>query len=678
MTDKAILFGINNYADISDLKGCLNDVENIKRLLIEQYRFSEAHIRTFKDSEVVREAILEGFKWLYDDAGEGDRLVFHFAGHGSHIPSRNNDEEVDELLCLYDMDWDDPGSYLIDDDLGQLTEALPANAKLTVILDCCHSGSGTRDLRLPGHRSVTSNKEPLYIVKDTARQIAEHATRTMRGGLGSKERIEQGLRQQEATMIEQVRNCPPEQQVQARFARPPERYPRAHNRYHKLGQQFRRKRLNHLLLAGAKDSQTAADTYIAGDEQINSGFHGAFTYYLCQAARTNGTEVSAQRIFAQAREAIRDNGYSQIPQIEGVGSGEPLFSSPRKSTSTSGHPPTKRPVEHDSPASTPTSPLASAADHSRDERDIALRLETLDLVKRALDLAERCLPPSPAERLRESDREIASSGEVVVYVHGISQHLPGYSVKWWDAMSQHLARPMQPAEVRWSDIVNPRSAPQPPLSRSLESDRHDLVEEIQAELEGRLAEQQRSAGHSMEHAEQESRGFAGRGSGFSVDDFARYMLDSSTRESILARFDNVVRPMLDAGVTLHIIAHSWGTVVAYEGLRRMDNDPLIGRVANLFVAGSALSIDPVRRNLFRRVDGGERPHKVERMINLDARWDVVGGPIGDHFEIDGEFLSLSPVGCSNNILGVKCAHSSYFNPANREVNHDIFAALINE
>ena len=76
------------------------------------------------------------------------------------------------------------------------------------------------------------------------------------------------------------------------------------------------------------------------------------------------------------------------------------------------------------------------------------------------------------------------------------------------------------------------------------------------------------------------------------------------RNDILTRFDHIVVPLLQDARTLHIIAHSWGTVLSYEGLRRLDDVDLSGRVANLILLGSPLSIAPVQRNLFARVADG--------------------------------------------------------------------------
>ncbi|MCP4507330.1 MAG: hypothetical protein GY826_13185 [Fuerstiella sp.] len=172
------------------------------------------------------------------------------------------------------------------------------------------------------------------------------------------------------------------------------------------------------------------------------------------------------------------------------------------------------------------------------------------------------------------------------------------------------------------------------------------------------------------------------GSGLSIDDFVRYMFVESSRQAIIAEFDRVVRPLLAAGTTLHIVSHSWGTVVAYEALRRMDSDLLPGRVENLFTVGAALSIGAVQSNLFGRVTSDRRPDHVRRVINLSAGGDPVGGAIGDEFNTYREFLGLEPTGCrtipfTNIAFNPVCAHSSYFVRSNLEVSRDIFARYIN-
>ncbi|MCH5376079.1 MAG: caspase family protein, partial [Planctomycetes bacterium] len=81
MSDKAVLFGINDYKSISDLRGCVNDVRNDQSLLVDVFDFPSPNVRVFTDREVTKDRIRKQWRWLLDNASEGDRLVFHFSGH---------------------------------------------------------------------------------------------------------------------------------------------------------------------------------------------------------------------------------------------------------------------------------------------------------------------------------------------------------------------------------------------------------------------------------------------------------------------------------------------------------------------------------------------------------------------------------------------------------------------
>ncbi len=178
-----------------------------------------------------------------------------------------------------------------------------------------------------------------------------------------------------------------------------------------------------------------------------------------------------------------------------------------------------------------------------------------------------------------------------------------------------------------------------------------------------------------------SRGIGDTISG--IDDFVVYLLNDTTRAAIIKRFTDKVRELLVDGIELDIISHSWGTVVAYEGLRELEDDGLTDpRVHTFFTVGAALSIPPVKTRLREANRNGQRPALVARWINLDAQGDIVGGPLqGRPFEVDDDFPELEPVGCESilplvTVYNPSCAHGSYFQAGNDAVNQDIFAHFI--
>lgn len=311
----------------------------------------------------------------------------------------------------------------------------------------------------------------------------------------------------------------------------------------------------------------------------------------------------------------------------------------------------------------------------------------------------RTLPPAP---VGAAPAEAAPPGpdanRHLVYVHGICRHTAGYSRPWWQAM-----KPFTPQlgeanvhEVVWSDVVSPammahapgEPSPEAAIPPARTDEQRRLAEQLRAVLRDRAEQQAAEGGAGTEPpivAGPESASPPMMAGAFSdsvacADDFVLYMTDGSIRERVLARFDAVVRPLVEAGANVEIISHSWGTVVSYEGLRRLaaGPTPLPGRVHNLFTVGSALSIWPVRANLAGRMPGGEKPRLVSRWVNLDARFDVVGGHIqGAPFDVDVERLGLAPAGCTFPVSPV-CAHGSYFSPTNFVVNRDIFGLYIGQ
>ena len=139
----------------------------------------------------------------------------------------------------------------------------------------------------------------------------------------------------------------------------------------------------------------------------------------------------------------------------------------------------------------------------------------------------------------------------------------------------------------------------------------------------------------------------------------------------------MVRPLLESGTEIDILSHSWGTVVAYEGLRELeDNGLTTPLVRNFFTVGSALSIIPVVLRLRPANKDGRKPAMARRWININAHGDPVGGPLKNRpFQVDEEDLDLPNLGCGS--FDASCAHGSYFQVANVAVNRDIFARNIN-
>src|SRR4051812_47392441 len=145
MAKRALLIGINKYQiDGADLRGCVNDVQDLSAALVECYGFKKSDITVLTDGAATKKAMQSGIKALLRDSKKGDVAVVHYSGHGSNVPDDNGDESDgrDEILCPTDLNWDDP---LRDDWLRTTFDSLKPGVNLTVIMDCCHSGTNTRE-----------------------------------------------------------------------------------------------------------------------------------------------------------------------------------------------------------------------------------------------------------------------------------------------------------------------------------------------------------------------------------------------------------------------------------------------------------------------------------------------------------------------------------------------------
>jgi hypothetical protein len=231
-------------------------------VLQDHYGFSRENIRLILDDRATKANILERLDWLVRDSKPGDILVFFYAGHGSQVRDRDGDElddAMDEILCPHDLNWDDP---LTDDILHSYLTRVPQGVNLTVIFDCCNSGTGTRSLWAPvspdgqiygavEYRKIRYIKPPMDI-EYRARGIT---LKTRRIG--------------EVVMKE-----------------------------------------NHILMTAATSYQEAQETRFDGQVR------GAFSFYLVETLKRAGWQTTYRQAHDETIIRLRDKGFVQIPQLE--------------------------------------------------------------------------------------------------------------------------------------------------------------------------------------------------------------------------------------------------------------------------------------------------------------------------------------------------------------------------
>ncbi|HET8989353.1 MAG TPA: caspase family protein [Humibacillus sp.] len=148
----ALLVGIDAYpAPVPALSGCRNDIEAVEALLTARVTGTghALHVRSLTDEEATRAAVIDGFREHLAQATSDDVAFFYYSGHGSQEPAppewwHLEPDHLDETLVLHDSrtegQWD-----LADKELSVLiAEVAASDPHIVIVLDCCHSGSGTR------------------------------------------------------------------------------------------------------------------------------------------------------------------------------------------------------------------------------------------------------------------------------------------------------------------------------------------------------------------------------------------------------------------------------------------------------------------------------------------------------------------------------------------------------
>lgn len=277
MAKRALLIGINRYnIQGADLRGCVNDVANIQAALIKYYRFPSSNIKTLVDAQATKKRMEAGIIGLLKGSKAGDILYLHYSGHGANVPDADGDEadRRDEILCPTDLDWKDP---LTDDWLrATIDKHLSKKANLTIVMDCCHSGSNTRAL---APRDLPVINRYLANPWDMA---AEESGRSLTGETFMPRTLKPASRTAKKPKVAK-RGV-----ADIAIADMPE-----------------------ILITGCRDYQTSADAHIEGN------FHGALTFHLVKSIVASKGQVTYRELHQNATELIREGGYDQVPQLEG-------------------------------------------------------------------------------------------------------------------------------------------------------------------------------------------------------------------------------------------------------------------------------------------------------------------------------------------------------------------------
>lgn len=108
-----------------------------------------------------------------------------------------------------------------------------------------------------------------------------------------------------------------------------------------------------------------------------------------------------------------------------------------------------------------------------------------------------------------------------------------------------------------------------------------------------------------------------------LPDLATYYDDESLRERIRDRFADKVRAAAATQKRIMVIAHSMGSIVAYDVLRRIGREDMGLRVDHLVTIGSPLGLSQVKHRIRQENDLVRTPSVVRKWTNFADRRDLV-------------------------------------------------------
>lgn len=171
MAKRALLIGINYIGTANQLRGCINDVTNMRNMLITHYHYLPENIVVLRDDSLdsrfkpTRANILMSLRQIISMSSQSSEIWVHYSGHGSSIRDTNGDEASGMDSVIIPLDYRKSG--LIRDDT--IFSIIRTSACPTIMLfDSCNSGTvcdlqwsfqcETRKKQLTFQRTKNNNK----------------------------------------------------------------------------------------------------------------------------------------------------------------------------------------------------------------------------------------------------------------------------------------------------------------------------------------------------------------------------------------------------------------------------------------------------------------------------------------------------------------------------------------
>ncbi|MBL0111488.1 MAG: caspase family protein [Saprospiraceae bacterium] len=125
--------GINGYQHFPRLTNARKDIEDITKVLVDQYSFEQAHVQVILDEQASRENIVDNLNALREIIQPQDRLLIYYSGHGY------SDNERGYWIPV-DAEHDHISSFVSNADILDIIKLIRAR-HILLISDSCFSGS---------------------------------------------------------------------------------------------------------------------------------------------------------------------------------------------------------------------------------------------------------------------------------------------------------------------------------------------------------------------------------------------------------------------------------------------------------------------------------------------------------------------------------------------------------
>eukprot|EP00898_Chlorokybus_atmophyticus_P006574 jgi/Chlat1/6918/Chrsp52S06592 len=357
MAKRALLVGCNYPGSEAALNGCVNDVFQMKQLLVTRYGFDERDITVMIDTDPsytspTGKNVKDGLAQLVNGAKDGDVIFFHFSGHGTQVPADGDDYEIDgkdEAIVPTDM------NVIVDDDLRTIFMPLSPGVHLTIVTDCCHSGgmldhaeivisgdkggakasSGTdmmsvllgslggRDY-MPKNRSLDVASLANILTARTGQQVAPNNVRSTLTSVFGSDASRMAIKYADQYLsrlgnpqavkaarglLSMLTKCMAAPATQGSSAPPPvmpvpgQKPPPSQQLHKDVG----------VLITGCQSSETSADACPSGDK---TQAYGALTNGISTVLARHNGPITFKQLVTEVRNHMKEKGFTQNPCLE--------------------------------------------------------------------------------------------------------------------------------------------------------------------------------------------------------------------------------------------------------------------------------------------------------------------------------------------------------------------------